>query len=350
MLLELFWAGILALQDYIAYHVFTCLIPAFLLAGAMVTFISKEAVVKYFGYTANKIKSFSLATFGSLFLAACSCTVIPIASGLYFGGSGIGPAFILLWVAPAANILALIYTGAVLGSDMALTRIISAFATAFIIGYIMTYVFKKEEKERIGQTDILTRQEIKIINLKEIILILLIVSTLLAPNYLIQKGPYIYKVYVWLGGTFILGLFAYFTQSKENIRKWLSETWWFVKLIFPLMLLGVFIVGVIGKLLPQKVVQVFLGGNSLFASWFATVLGQIMYFATMTEAPFVHTLMKLGMGKGPALALLLTGPGMSLPNMIAIARVFGPKRALVYIFMIMFLGTLVGWFVGNFIL
>jgi len=111
----------------------------------------------------------------------------------------------------------------------------------------------------------------------------------------------------------------------------------------------VFIVGVIGKLLPQEVIKMWLGGSGIRASWLATVLGQIMYFATMTEAPFVDTLMKLGMGKGPALALLLTGPGMSLPNMLAIAKVFGIKKAAVYILLVMILGTFVGWFFGNFV-
>ncbi|MCX5781299.1 MAG: permease [Elusimicrobia bacterium] len=144
-------------------------------------------------------------------------------------------------------------------------------------------------------------------------------------------------------------VYAFKTKTIEEIKSWLNETLWFVKIIFPLLLLGVFIVGIIGKILPQTIIQQWLGGSGLRASFLATVLGQIMYFATMTEAPFVDTMMKLGMGKGPALALLLTGPGMSLPNMLAIAKVFGIKKALVYIFLIMILGTLVGWFFGNFI-
>jgi hypothetical protein len=138
--------------------------------------------------------------------------------------------------------------------------------------------------------------------------------------------------------------------SKEEIRNWLRETWWFVKMIFPLLLAGVFLVGVLGKLLPEDWIRFWLGGNGVTASFIATFIGAVSYFATMTEAPFVDTLMKLGMGKGPALALLLTGPGLSLPNWIAIARVFGVKKAVVYVITIVILGTFVGWFFGNFIL
>jgi len=144
-------------------------------------------------------------------------------------------------------------------------------------------------------------------------------------------------------------IYAIINIPKDKIRDWLRETWWFIRLIFPLLLLGVFIVGIIGKILPEEWIKTWLGGKSLSASFFATFIGAVSYFATMTEAPFVDTLMKLGMGKGPALALLLTGPGISLPNWLAIAKVFGVKKALVYIPTIIILGTLVGWFFGNFI-
>ena len=140
--LELIYAGLEALQDYIALHVITCLVPAFLLAGAMVTFISKETIIYYLGSAANKLKSFTLASGGSFFVAACSCTVIPVSSGLYYGGSGIGAAFIILWVAPAANILALVYTGAILGTEMVVVRILAALAMAFVVGWVMSFMFR----------------------------------------------------------------------------------------------------------------------------------------------------------------------------------------------------------------
>ncbi len=346
MIKELLMAGALALEDYIAKHVITCLIPAFLLAGAMVTFIDKTVILKYLGSQTNKFKSFSLASISSFLLAACSCTVIPVASGLYYAGASIGVAFIILWVAPAANILALIYTGAILGTKMVLSRIISAILMAFIVGLVMVLVFEKKPKKSLLKAEI---EEKGIIPKKYLILIILILLSLLSPNYLVRSGPYLYKVLVWAFFTLIMVIYAITNIPKEKIKNWLRETWWFVKLIFPFLLLGVFVVGIIGKILPEEWIRTWLGGKSLSASFFATLIGAISYFATMTEAPFVDTLMKLGMGKGPALALLLTGPGISLPNWLAVARVFGIKKALVYIPTIIILGTLVGWFFGNFV-
>jgi hypothetical protein len=346
MMKDLLFAGFFALKDYIALHVLTCLIPAFLLAGAMVSFISKEAIIRYLGSSTHKLKSFSLACVASFFIAACSCTVIPVASGIYYQGAGIGPAFIFLWVAPAANILAIIYTGSILGLKMVASRIIAALFMAFVVGIVMSFIFRKEETKRM---EVAKEAKTSIIARKDLVLLLLILLSLLSPNYIIQKGPYLYKVIVWLVASFIMLVYAFKVKAPDEIKKWLKESWWFVRIIFPLLLLGVFIVGIIGKLLPQDVIQKWLGGSGIRASFLATVMGQIMYFATMTEAPFVDTLMKLGMGKGPALALLLTGPGMSLPNMLAIAKVFGIKKASVYILLIMVLGTFVGWFFGNFI-
>jgi uncharacterized membrane protein YraQ (UPF0718 family) len=178
----------------------------------------------------------------------------------------------------------------------------------------------------------------------------LIVVSLLAPNYVIQSGPFWQKVVVWVIATIAVFAYAFRVKTLDELKRWLGESWWFVRIIFPLLLLGVFIVGIIGRVLPEEWVQRWLGGNSLQASFLATLLGSVSYFATMTEAPFVDTLMQMGMGRGPALALLLTGPGLSLPNWLAIARVFGVKKAVVYVITIMILGTLTGWLAGQFIL
>jgi uncharacterized membrane protein YraQ (UPF0718 family) len=187
----------------------------------------------------------------------------------------------------------------------------------------------------------------KLIAQQDVLLLGLIVVSLLAPNYLIQKGPFWPKVIVWAVAT--VGVFSYAlrTKAKDELKRWLGETWWFVRIIFPLLLLGVFIVGVIGEILPERWVQQWLGGSSLTASFLATMIGSISYFATMTEAPFVDTLMKMGMGHGPALALLLTSPGLSLLNWLAIGRVFGTRKAVVYVFTIIILGTLAGWLAGR---
>jgi hypothetical protein len=336
-------AGLIALKDYIALHVITCLIPAFLLAGAIVTFVSRQSIIGYLGSAANKISSFGIAAGGSFFVAACSCTVIPVASGIYYGGAGIGAAFILLWVAPAANILALVYTGSILGLEMAAARLVAALSVSFTVGAVMVLSFRREEQQR-ALTIPATKSTV--MTKKDVILLLLLVVSLLAPNYAIRSGPYLYKVLVWAAAMAVVAVYAWRVKSWEEIKGWLTETWWFVRIIFPLLLAGVFIVGIIGAILPQEWIETWLGGEGLQQSFLATMIGAITYFATMTEAPFVDTLMSLGMGKGPALALLLTGPGISLPNWLAIAKVFGIKKALVYIPTIIVLGTLVGWIAG----
>jgi uncharacterized membrane protein YraQ (UPF0718 family) len=348
MIPNLIWAGLVAVQDYVALHVLTCLIPAFLLAGAMVAFINKEAIMARLGAAASRPASFATATGASFFLAACSCTVIPVSSGIYYSGAGIGAAFVLLWVAPSSNLLSLIYTGNILGAEMIWARVITAVAMAAVVGTIMTVVFRREEAERVdlkeagGRTAIIARKDLALLGL--------LVVSLLAPNYLVQEGPYSRKVIVWLSATALLAAYAFWTKTWADIRHWMEETWWFVRIIFPLLLLGVFIVGIIGEVLPRSWVEGYMGGNGVLASFFATLLGSVSYFATMTEAPFVHTLMRMGMGKGPALALLLTGPGLSLPNWLAIGKVFGAKKAVVYVSSIIVLGTLGGWFAGTFIL
>jgi uncharacterized membrane protein YraQ (UPF0718 family) len=345
---DLVIAGLLAIKDYVATHVLTCLIPAFLLAGAMVAFINQEAILRHLGAKANKLKSFSLASFASFFVAACSCTVIPVASGLYFSGAAIGVAFIVLWVAPSANILSLIYTGNILGGEIVIARIVAALFMAFIVGWVMTWVFRNEKQEIKAPPPGVAVGE-GIIAKRHLILLLLILVSLLAPNYLVQTGSYLYKVIVWGIATAVMAVYAWKALTVDETKSFLRESWWFIKLIFPLLLIGVFLVGVLGKILPEDWIRQWLGGNGVLASFIATTIGAVSYFATMTEAPFVDTLMKLGMGKGPALALLLTGPGLSLPNWIAIARVFGIKKSFVYVITIEILGTFVGWFFGNFI-
>lgn len=348
-MMEVLKAGLLALEDYVALHVLTCLVPAFLLAGAMVTFVSRETILHHLGVHARKTTAFPLAAGASFFVAACSCTVIPVSGGLYYGGAGIGPAFILLWVAPAANILALVYTGAILGAEMVTLRIVSALLMAFVVGAVMVSVFHSEEQNRAATIAARADPGAALTSRGSIVLILLLVATLLAPNYLVQQGPFLHKIYVWAAGTLLVAFYAWRVKTRQEIIAWLKETWWFVRIIFPLLLVGVFVVGVIGKLLPPHWVQNWLGGNGLLASFLATLIGSVSYFATMTEAPFVDTLMKMGMGKGPALSLLLTGPGLSLPNWLAIARVFGPRKAVVYVLTIIVLGTLVGWAAGQFV-
>jgi len=347
MFLNLVFAGLLALKDYIAHHILTCLIPAFLLAGGMVSFFNKEAILNYLGEKASRLKSFSLATLFSFFIASCSCTVLPVGSGLYFAGAGIGAAFIILWVAPSTNVLSLLFTSNILGAKMAISRITASLFMAFLVGWIMSVIFGKEERKEIKSVSSLEKKAL--IVKKHSILLILIFLSIILPNYIAQGKSYLTNVLVWSILTVIWLIYAVKSLTKEETKNWLKETWWFVRMIVPLLLLGVFIVGVIGKLLPKEFVSKWVGGNSVLAAFLATLSGQLMYFGTLTESPFIDTMLRLGMGKGPALAFLLTGPGMSLPNMLAIGRLFGIRKAAVYIALIMSLGTFVGWFFGNFV-
>lgn len=348
MISELLFAGLMAVQDYVATHVLTCLVPAFFLAGAMVTFVDRNLILDHLGQRASKLKSFSLASAGSFLLAACSCTVIPVASGLYFAGASIGAVFILLWVAPASNILALVYTGNILGAEMVISRIIAALLMAFLVGTVMTVIFEKKQPPPPPSPQEPDHTK-KLISRQELTVLFLLLLSLLLPNYLMANKPYLYKVITWAICTILLACYVWKMIPQDKIKIWLAETWWFGRTIFPLLLGGVFLVGIIGKILPEEWIQHWLSGNSLRASFLGTLLGSVTYFATMTEAPFVDTLLGLGMGKGPALALLLTGPGVSLPNWLAIGRVLGWKKAFVYVPLIIMSGTIMGWFFGNFI-
>lgn len=358
--IEVVLGGLEALIDYVAYHVLTCLIPAFLLAGAIVSFLSRDVIIRYLGVESRRYISFPLASITGAFIATCSCTVIPIVSGLYKKGSSIGPAFIILWVTPAANILALTYTGAVLGLDMAIVRLAAAMSTAAIIGLVMVSVFRREESARSRGSSSPLLVKGRIIESRSLILIILLAVTLLAPNYIgglsIYKmlperiylgNPYLFKVEVFLILFIATLIYAYKLFSRDEVYSWLHETWWFVKMIFPLLLVGVFIVGVVGKLLPREVIESYLGGSSILSCFLATLIGALSYFATMTEAPFVKMLIGLGMGKGPALGLLLAGPGESLPNWLAITSIFGVKKATAYVLTTIALSTIIAYIVGN---
>lgn len=307
-MLDLVVAGLLALRDYVAAHVLTCLIPAFLLAGAMVAFINKQAILTVLGEQASKWKSFSLACLASFFVAASSCTVIPVSSGLYYTGAAVGVAFIILWVAPSAKILSLIYTGNILGPEIVVARVVASLFVAFVVGGVMTAFFGKEKRQTVAtfrESD--TPQGI--LSRRHLILLVLILLSLLLPNYIGQRGPYLNKILIWGAATLVLAVYSWMALSREEITSWLRESWWFFRIILSLLLVGVILTGIIGKLLPEKWIQTWLGGNGIVACFLATVIGSVSYFATMTEAPFVDTLMKLGMGKGSCLDAAADGAG-----------------------------------------
>jgi hypothetical protein len=232
---------------------------------------------------------------------------------------------------------------------MTLVRILAALSTSFLIGLIMVTVFRNEEKTRFSKMKAATTEE-SISARKSMILILMLVATLLLPNYLGAGRPFLDKFLIFLplfSASMIYGVLKF---KREEVRQWFEETWWFVKKIVPLLLAGVFIVGFVAAILPSEFVRTALGGNGLPQTFLANLFGALMYFSSMTESPFVKMMMDLGMGKAPALALLLTGPGMSLPSMLAIMRVFTWKKALVYIVAAIIISTFAAFIFGNLLL
>jgi uncharacterized membrane protein YraQ (UPF0718 family) len=326
--------GIDAFLDYLSAHVITCLVPAFFIAGAIGVFVSQASVIKYFGAQARKVLSYSVASISGTVLAVCSCTVLPLFSGIYQRGAGIGPATAFLYSGPAINILAIVYSARLLGIDLGAARAIGAITFSIIIGLIMAMIFRKEDKEKMAQALAL---DIPQGGKKGYVLLIYFASLV---GILIFGAR---KDWIPTGISFVVLLLALkLWYNKEEIKEWLSSTWGFVKLITPWLLVGVFVAGMIKTLIPESWIQHWLGGNSLQSNFIASVFGALMYFATLTEVPIVKAFLDMGMGRGPALALLLAGPALSLPSMIVIVRIMGTKKGFTYIALVVIMATITG--------
>jgi len=334
-------SGVEALLEYLSFHVLTCLVPAFFIAGAISSMVRKEVILKYFGPSANKALSYAVASVAGTVLAVCSCTILPLFSGIYTMGAGIGPATTFLYSGPAINLLAIIYSARLLGVDLGIARAAGAVSFSIIIGLIMSWVFEKRRKEKVEFAVAPTSEKPQ----KSGLITLFFFADLVAILILGAWGKWWIVVFLLMGLIVLLKL--YFT--KEEILSWLASTWQFVRLILPWLLVGVFAAGIIKAILPPEVIQTWVGGNALRSNFIASVAGALMYFATLTEVPILKAFLGLGMGKGPALALLLAGPALSLPNMLVIRSIMGTKRALVYIGLVVIMSTFIGMIFGNFV-
>ncbi|GAB6274101.1 MAG: permease [Peptococcaceae bacterium] len=350
------------LQDYAQKHVLTCLVPAFFIAGAIAVFISQASVLKYFGAGANKILSYSVASVSGSVLAVCSCTVLPLFAGIYTRGAGIGPATAFLYSGPAINVLAIILTARVLGLELGVARAVGAVVFAVVIGLLMHLIFLKEEKEKEAAALHLPPPEEDKRALGQYILYFLAMVLILIfaawgkPAQPVGFFSAVYEIHWYLTGFFLLLLLVILKLwfNKEEIINWVDSTWGFAKQIFPLLLGGVLAAGFfMGRpgldtgIIPARYISAWVGGNSLEANLLASILGAFMYFATLTEVPILQGLLGNGMGRGPALALLLAGPALSLPSMIVIRSVMGTKKTLVYILLVIVMSTLAGTFFGT---
>jgi uncharacterized membrane protein YraQ (UPF0718 family) len=339
ILSNLFWGGVNGLIEYLSAHVITCLVPALFIAGAIATFVSQAAILKYFGPQARNLVSYSVASISGAVLAVCSCTVLPLFAGIYKKGAGLGPAIAFLFSGPAINVLAIVYSAKLLGYDVGLARAIGAIAFSVIIGLIMALIYRKETMRYDAKAfAMLTADPGGKSIWQQVIFVGDLVAVLIsaASKNWIATGIFL--------AVLAIILWRWFT--KGEIVQWMKETLHFTRLIIPWLLVGVFAAGILKVIIPQSVVVAYVGGDSLFANFIASFFGALMYFATLTEVPVVKAFMDLGMGKGPALALLLAGPALSLPSMLVIRKIMGTKKMLTYVGLVVIMSTITGYLFG----
>jgi uncharacterized membrane protein YraQ (UPF0718 family) len=349
-------AGLSTLLEYLSAHVLTCLVPAFFIAGAIAALLHKETVLKYFGADAPKWLCYSVASTSGTILAVCSCTILPMFAGIEKRGAGIGPATAFLFSGPAINLMAIILTARVLGLDLGIARAVAAVTMAVVIGLIMAAIFQRsEEKCRINPAlEPLTADQFEQEPALEsrpkyitgIFMAVLVAILLTATSGAIELLP---KAII-VGALIVIAAFLmktyYLPEEKEAF---LSETWWLTKKIFPLLVVGTFITGIIGYFLPVEWVRTIFGTSSFLACFLASIIGSLLYMPTLLEVPIVGTLFGYSTGvtaAGPALSLLLAGPTLSLPSIIVITRIMGLKKSGVYIVLVVMISTIVGMIYG----
>jgi uncharacterized membrane protein YraQ (UPF0718 family) len=348
---------------YAREHVLLCLVPAFFIAGAITVFVSKASVMKYFGARANKVLSYGVASVSGTILAVCSCTVLPLFMGIYQRGAGLGPAIAFLYSGPAINVLAIILTARILGWELGLARAIGAILFSVVIGLLMHLIFLKEERERHATDDfnIGEVQETRPLG-KTVFYFFSMVAILVFANWgkpsdgdnSLWMWTFIYNYKWWITGFFLVNLAFMLVKwfKKAELKEWTQSTWVLALQILPLLLGGVlasgFLLGRVGHegIIPSRFVTALVGGNSLFANFFSSIVAAFMYFATLTEVPILQGLIGSGMGKGPALALLLAGPALSLPSMLVIGSVIGTKKTVVYVSLVVIMATVTGMIFG----
>ena len=388
---------------YAQEHVLTCLIPAFFIAGAIAVFVSQASVMKYFGAKAKKVLAYSVASVSGSILAVCSCTVLPLFAGIYRMGAGLGPASAFLYSGPAINVLAIILTAKVLGVELGIARALGAIIFSIVIGLLMHFIFRKEEIKKAKSQMAMPEPETTRPLWQNALYFASMIGILVFANWGKPEDPsgfwnFIYSSKWIITGALALGLavilvtwfrlkwwktaLAFFpsiilgflfpqypaisfatgiiglsiltSTDKGEVGDWFSSTWGFTKQILPLLIFGVLLAGVLlGRpghegLIPSEWVVSAVGGNSILSNLFASVAGAFMYFATLTEVPILQGLIGNGMGQGPALALLLAGPALSLPNMLVIRSVMGTKKTIVFVSLVILLSTIAGLIYGTF--
>lgn len=386
---------------YAREHVILCLIPAFFIAGAISVFVSQASVMKYMGANANKFVAYGVASFSGTILAVCSCTILPLFSGIYRMGAGLGPASAFLYSGPAINILAIVMTAKILGPSLGIARAVGAILFSVLIGVLMHFIFRNEEKAKAKKQMMMPAPEVERPFYQNFLYFMSMIGILVFANWakpdstqglwfsiftnkwiLTTTFSLLLSVILWrwfsvkfyklVIAAIAVAISSYFfgqeplipfsvgfialsliaSTSTDQTKEWFSSSWTFSKQILPLLLFGVLIAGfLLGRtesegIIPKDWIVTLVGGNSLGANLFASVAGAFMYFATLTEVPILQGLISNGMGQGPALALLLAGPALSLPSMLVIQSVMGTKKTVVFVTLVIILSTMVGMIYG----
>lgn len=347
----------LMLSEYARAHVLLCLVPAMFIAGAIAVFLNKQAVIHYLGPEAKRLTAYGVASVSGAILAVCSCTVLPLFKGIYRKGAGLGPAIAFLYSGPAINILAIVLSAKVFGWKLGMARSVGAIAFSIIIGLVMALIFRKDDAKRAADSRLfLVYKEKPVRSLGQIIVYMgSMIGILVFANWANSRGgsaawDAIHAAKWWITGAFALALIYTIAKwfRKEERVAWVEATRDFSLQILPLLFAGVmasgFLLGRPGHegLIPDEWIGDLLGSNSILTNLFAAVVGALMYFATLTEIPIVQGLLGAGMGQGPALALLLAGPSLSLPSILVISGELGWKKTAVYVGLVVILSTLAG--------
>jgi len=345
------------LHEYARDHVLLCLVPAFFIAGAISVFVSQAAVMRYLGADASRWVAYPVAAVSGTILAVCSCTVLPLFSGIHRRGAGLGPATAFLYSGPAINVLAIVLTARVLGFELGLARATGAIGFSVAIGLLMHFIFRADERERAAAAPALTHPPASRRLWQDGVYFAGLVGVLVFANWGRPVGSGdgglwagLFAAKWVLAALFLAALAAAiaFWFSRDELRTWVDATWGFAAQMLPLLFGGILLAGfLLGRpghegVIPSARVAALVGGNSLFANFFAAFAGAFMYFATLTEVPIVEGLLGSGMGRGPALALLLAGPALSLPSMLVIRSVLGTRKTIVYVALVVVLSTAAG--------
>lgn len=358
--------GFQMLGEYARLHVVLCLVPAMFIAGAIGVFLDQQAVMKYLGPKAPKAVAYAVASISGAILAVCSCTVLPLFKGIYKKGAGLGPAISFLYSGPAISIIAITMSFQVFGWKMGLARTVGAISFAVIIGIIMQFIFRKEDEARFTSGRLADERLFKA-PLEEggrhlwqtAVYIGSMIGILIFVNWASSKGTSaawdsIYGAKYWITGAFAIVLLFSIVRwfKKHELAEWGAATRDFALQILPLLFGGVLVSGfLLGRpgheaLIPNEWITGLVGGNSILANFIAALSGAFMYFATLTEVPITQGLIGSGMGQGPALALLLAGPSLSLPSMLIINAEIGFKKTFVYVSLVVVMSTLAGLLFG----